>query len=227
MFELFDYRRRQSGPKAELLVRAKWDRQLADTEATLFAELAAAPPARTAKIAVPRQREHVGKPSAPGRPALAAREAVVEVRYKEVTLNSPQTPTQRDRTPLRLWAILLEEKSPPEGATAVRWVLLTTVQVASAKQALKCIRWYGRRWRIEQWHRVMKSGCKILEHQNHDATVLLRAITLDAVIAWRIMLLALLGRTLPGLPADLLFDPGECAVLALLSSKKNSAWVQP
>lgn len=220
MFELFDYRRRQTGPKADLLVRAKWDRQLTDTDATLFAELAAAPLAKTVKITVPRQREHVGKPSDPGRPGLAAREAEVEVRYKEVTLNAPQTPTLRDQPPVRLWAILLEEKNPPAGATAVRWVLLTTVQVASAKQALKCIRWYCRRWRIEEWHRVLKSGCKILEHQNHDAEVLLRAITLDAVIAWRIMLLALLGRTMPGLPADLLFDPCECEVLELLAKKK-------
>lgn len=222
MFELFDQRRRQPGAKAHLLVRAKWDRNLENTDATLFAELAAAPLARTVKIAVPRQREHLGKPSSPGRPALPARDTQVEVRHQEVTLCAPQKPQTRDRPPLRLWAIYLEEKNPPPGATAVRWLLLTTVQIVSAKQALRCIRWYCRRWRIEEWHRVMKSGCKILEHQNHDAEVLLRAIALDAVIAWRIMLLALLGRTVPGLPCDLLFNPCECEVLELLSLKKTS-----
>ena len=221
MFELFDQRRRQPGARAHLLVRANYDRVLEDTDAKLFAELAAAPLAKTVKIAVPRQREHPGKPSDPGRPALAAREAQVEARYKEVTLSAPQTPQLRDRPPVRLWAIYLEEKNPPTDATAVRWLLLTTVQVASAKQALRCIRWYCKRWRIEEWHRVMKSGCKILEHQNHDATVLLRAIALDAVIAWRIMLLALLGRTVPGLPCDLLFNPCECEVLELLAQKKT------
>jgi len=60
----------QTGAKADLLVRAKWDRQLEGTDATLFAELAAAPLAKSVKIAVPRQREHVGKPSAPGRPLI-------------------------------------------------------------------------------------------------------------------------------------------------------------
>ncbi len=227
LFELFDQRRRSVGPKADLLVRAKWDRNLEGTDATLFAELAAAPLARTVKFAVPRQREHLGKPSSPGRPARPERDAQVEVRYQEVTLRAPQTPQLRARPPLRLWAIYLEEKNPPPGATALRWLLLTTVPVASAKQALRCLRWYGRRWRIEEWHRVMKSGCKILEHQNHDAEVLLRAITLDAVIAWRIMLLALLGRAEPGLPCDGLFNPCECAVLELLTAKKNSPWVQP
>lgn len=114
------------------------------------------------------------------------------------------------------------EKNPPPDATPIQWLLITTVQVASAKQALKCVRWYARRWRIEEWHRVMKSGCKILEHQHRDAGTLLRAIALDAVIAWRIMLLGILGREGPGLPAAMVFDACECAVLQLLTSKKLS-----
>ena len=109
------------------------------------------------------------------------------------------------------------EKNPPPAATAIKWLLFTTVQVASAKQVLKCVRWYVRRWRIEEWQWVMKSGRKILEHQNRDATVLQRAIALATVIAWRIMLLVLLGRTAPGLPADLVFDAGEGEVRQLLT----------
>ena len=105
---------------------------------------------------------------------------------------APQQPRTCDLPSLKLWAILIREKHPPEGATAVKWMLLTTLPVVSVKQALKCIKWYCRRWRIEEWHRVLKSGCKILAHQNHHAEVLLRAIAIDAVIAWRIMLLALL-----------------------------------
>ena len=65
-----------------------------------------------------------------------------------------------------------------------------------------------------------------MEHQNHRAEVLLRAIAMDAVIAWRIMLLTLLGRELPQLPCEVVFAPGECEVLELLA-KKNSPWVKP
>jgi hypothetical protein len=122
------------------------------------------------------------------------------------------------------------EKNPPVGAAAVEWLLLTTIEVRSVKQALRCVRWYCRRWRIEEWHRVLKSGCKILEHQNHTAEALLRAIAMDAVIAWRIMLLTLLGREVPELPCDVLFDPVECKVLQMLVQKKvepKSPWVQP
>jgi len=227
MFELFDLRRRQTGRKAELLVRAKWDRCLEGSDRKLFEELDAAPLAKTVSIPVPRQREHRAKPSDPGRPALPARTAKVQVRFKEVSLSAPQTPQTRHKQPLKLWAIYLVEKHPPQGATAVRWLLLTSISIASVKQALKCVRWYCRRWRIEEWHRVMKSGCKILDHQNQRAHVLLRAIALDAVIAWRIMLLALLGREVPELPANVLFDQGEAKVLELLTQKKDSPWGMP
>lgn len=222
MFELFDLRRRLPGRKADLLVRAKWDRSLEGTDQKLFEELAAAPLAKRVSIAVPRQRERPPKGKDPGRPGLPARTAKVEVRFKEVTLSAPQGPQTRHLLPIKLWAIYLVERHPPASATPVRWLLLTSIPVMSIKQALRCVRWYCRRWRIEEWHRVLKSGCKILNHQNHTAEVLLRAIALDAVIAWRIMLLALLGREVPELPCDVLFDACECEVLQLLS-KKNSA----
>jgi len=220
MFELFHFRRSAAGRKAELLVRAKTDRCLEGTDQKLFPELAAAPLAKRVSLSVPRQREHLSTPSAPGRPGLQAREARVEVRFKEVTLSAPNTAQTRHLQPIKLWAVYLLEKHPPPGAQALEWLLLTTVEVRSLKQALKCIRWYCRRWRIEEWHRVLKSGCKVLEHQNHSAQVLLRAIAIDAVIAWRIMLLALLGREVPELPCDLLFNPVECEVLGLLAKKK-------
>jgi hypothetical protein len=221
MFELFHYRRSQTGRKAELLVRAKTDRCLEETERKLFAELAAAPLAKRISLPVPRQREHVGLPSESGRPGLQAREARVEIRFKEVLLSAPNTSQTRHLQPIKIWAIYLVEKHPPQGAEPLEWLLLTTMEVRSVKQARKIIRWYCRRWRIEEWHRVLKSGCKILEHQNRTAETLLRAIAIDAVIAWRIMLLALLGREVPELPCEVLFNPIECEVLGLLNKKKD------
>jgi hypothetical protein len=177
--------------------------------------------AKRISLPVPRQREHVGLPSESGRPGLQAREARVEIRFKEVLLSAPNTSQTRHLQPIKIWAIYLVEKHPPQGAEPLEWLLLTTMEVRSVKQARKIIRWYCRRWRIEEWHRVLKSGCKILEHQNRTAETLLRAIAIDAVIAWRIMLLALLGREVPELPCEVLFNPIECEVLGLLNKKKD------
>ena len=46
-------------------------------------------------------------------------------------------------------------------------------------------------------------------------------IAIDAVIAWRIMLLALLGREVPELPCEALFNPVECDVPGLPAKKKG------
>jgi hypothetical protein len=220
IFELFDQRRRQGG-SVDLLVRAKHNRCLEDEEKKLFEHMAQGKPNGHMSIMVPRQREKKGKPSKPGRPGLPARTAEVEVRFGEVKICAPRTPLLKDKKPITLFSVYLFEKNPPPGATQIKWVLLTTIEVRSMKQAMKCVRWYCLRWRIEEWHRVLKSGCGVLEHQNHSAESLSRAISIDAVVAWRIMVLALLGRELPELPCEILFNSWECEVLQLLAQKKS------
>jgi hypothetical protein len=231
MFELFDYRRRKA-PGVQLLVRAKHNRCLEEHSRKLFDHLDALPVMAQARIEVPRQREKKSKPSKPGRIALPARTAHVDVKWDKVTLSPPDTPQTRDLEPVEIYALSVAEPHPPEGAKALRWVLLTTVPIRSRKEALLCLRWYTMRWRIEEWHRVLKSGCHIESHQHHTADRLARAISIDAVIAWRVMLLALLGREIPEMPCELLFSSWECRLLETLqplvapdtmTGKKNCA----
>ena len=49
---------------------------------------------------------------------------------------------------------------------------------------------------------MLKSGCRVEAHQHRSARALARAIAIDAVVGWRIMLLTLLGRQMPQLPAQ-------------------------
>jgi hypothetical protein len=235
MFELFDYRRRKA-PGVHLLVRAKHNRCLQENSRKLFDHLGALPVMAHARIEVPRQREKKSKPSKPGRIALPARTAHVEVKWDKVTLCAPDTPQTRNLQPVEVYAVSVMEPHPPQGASALRWVLLTTVPIRSRKEALRCLRWYTMRWRIEEWHRVLKSGCRIESHQHHTADRLARAISIDAVIAWRVMLLALLGREIPEMPCELMFSRWECSLLEKLQplvapetmgGKKNCALASP
>ena len=59
---------------------------------------------------------------------------------------------------------------------------------------------YVNLWRIEDFFRVLKSGCKV-----ERALRLERAIAIYCVIAWRLMVLTLLGRTVPQLDSDVFF----------------------
>ena len=80
---------------------------------------------------------------------------------------------------------------------------------------------YSRRWRIEEWHRILKSGCQVEEHQHQTGERLKRAIALDVVLAWRIQLLVLLGRQVPELPCDIFFDQWEVKILEALQQPKT------
>ena len=114
---------------------------------------------------------------------------------------------------MALWCVHVREDHPPDNAKALEWFLLTTLPVQSREDAERMLRWYALRWRIEDWHRVIKSGCRV-ERLAHDRVErLARAIAMRLVIAWRIMLMTLLGREVPELPAQLLFSDVELEVL--------------
>jgi hypothetical protein len=172
-----------------------------------------------AEVEVPRQRAKKGKPSRPGRTALPARTAQVGLKWKKVKLAPPQTPQTKGLRPIELYAVEVREGDPPRGPKPFHWLLLTTLPIESKKQALRCLRSYTLRWRIEEWHRLLKSGCGIESHQHQTAERLGRAIAIDTVVGWRVMLLTLLGREAPDLPAELVFSSWECRLLETLQAK--------
>ena len=83
------------------------------------------------------------------------------------------------------------------------------------------MRWYCLRWRIEDWHRVLKSGCGIEKLAHKTRTRLERAIAIRLVTDKRIVHMTLLGRTCPTLPADVLFSDVEIEVLEAYAKKND------
>ena len=100
------------------------------------------------------------------------------------------------------------------GGVPVEWFLLTSVRVECIEAALETIEHYLRRWRVEDFFRVLKSGCRAEHLGFHSAERLQRALTIQAVIAWRLMLMTLLGREVPECDAALLFSDIELRFLA-------------
>jgi hypothetical protein len=217
IFELFDEQRHH--PCVDLLVRAKHNRNISDEPFKLFETLREAPPEAEIWVKVPRQSARPKRSKQKARPKRPARTARLSVRYLNVTLQPPRY--HKDREPIPVWAIHAWEENPPPQAEAVEWFLLATKEITSAEKAIECVRWYCLRWRIEDWHRVLKSGCRIEDMAHDTAERLRRAIAINLVIAWRIMLMTLLGRETPDLPAEVLFSNLEIKVLRAYA-KKNA-----
>ena len=215
--------RRAHAPQVDLLVRAKVDR-VVGTEKTpdgqtvsrrLFDQVRNAPARGAATVAVQRLSARAKASKQARKDRRAARVAEVTLRYQQVALPAPGA------TPVELWVVHVREQQPPPTAEPLEWFLLTTLRVTSTADATRILRWYALRWRIEEYFRVLKSGCKVEELQHHAAERLERAMAIKMVIGWRIQLMVQLGREVPDLPGDLLFSDGELRVLATFARSRT------
>ena len=206
-FELFDAQRRHG--RVELLVRAQHDRNLEGKSRKLFAALAEGSAAGCVEVEIAGL---TARPKASRQAARAARRkrlAVCELRFRRLTLPA----TRGDAAPVPVYGVHLVEREPPDGEEAVQWRLLTTVEVTDAAGAAAVVRHYLQRWRVEDFFRVLKSGCRVEHLAFRTADRLQRALAINSVIAWRLMVMTLLGRQVPACAAQLLFTDDELRFL--------------
>jgi hypothetical protein len=222
-FELFEEQRRR--PCVDLLVRANHNRSLMDEPFKLFEAVRQSPLQTKVQVHVPHQSARPKLSKKKARPNRPSRQAHMEVRYQRIQLRPPKY--YADKDPIDIWVIHAVESSPPAETEAVEWFLLTTVNITSSEDAVQCLRWYCLRWRIEDWHRVLKSGCAVERIAHDTAERIRRAIAINLVIAWRIMLMTLLGRQTPELPPEVLFSDIELQVLRAYSKKTFETAVNP
>lgn len=160
-----------------------------------------------------------GVPRRQGRPA---RRAVLELRWKEVELCPPAVPLKRSWPTVPIFALWACEKDPPGDAEPIDWMLLSSWPVRTLKMARRLVKWYGLRWGIECWHKILKEGCQVERRQMKSALALERSLALDIVIASRVMLLTRLGKTHPDLPAEVFYPAEELAVLEIKKKRTEN-----
>lgn len=176
--------RAAGGAQVELLIRSQHNRALENEQKRLFEHLAAQPVAATYCFAAPR------------RPGQKARQVSLSLRYVQVSLPPPpdQVKYQGHREALRLWAMEAREENPPRGQAPICWRLLSTLPVLETETARAQVQRYSQRWQIEVFHKVLKSGCKIQERQLETVERLQRCLTLDLIVAWRVLALSRAAR---------------------------------
>lgn len=189
-----------------LLVRAQHNRKLLEEQGRLSDHLTECPESGIQEILVPRKSN---------RPARIAQ---LSIRHSKVVLAPPTR--KGDKAPLTIWAILAEEKEPPEGVEPLTWVLLTTAPTDSFEKACEHLSWYTKRWTIEVFHKTLKSGCRIENRQLGSANRLEACLAIDLVVAWRIHHLTKLGRETPDVPCSIYFEEAQWRALTTFVTKK-------
>ena len=143
-----------------------------------------------------------------------ARTARVEIRYSKVTL------TPKSAKPLQCYVVSVKEVSkPPQGESPLEWTLLTNLPVLTLESAIEKVTWYRMRWHIENFHKVLKSGCRVENCEVETAHRMKNFMALMSVVAWRLYWISRVSRVDPDVDASGYFSREE---LALLDRPKKS-----
>jgi hypothetical protein len=214
--DFFEFLTQAKELRAKYLIRARTDRKLVPEEsagcASMLEALSVAPALGSIAVPVPRNGSR------------KARTASIEVRVAQVTVQPPprrgaHAKASGSSEPVLVTVIGATEQSAPAGSDSISWVLLTNLPVKDFESAAEKVQWYGKRWGIETWHKVLKSGCKVEDCMLEEAERLKRYLTLFSIIGVRLMHVAFLARAQPDLPAADVFSAVEIQVLHLRVTK--------
>jgi hypothetical protein len=149
-------------------------------------------------------------------------QAHLTIKYHRLQVLPPLA--KRKRYPaLELTVICADEQGTPENRQPIHWRLITDLPVTCVDEAIEKIGWYALRWKIELFHKILKSGCRAEEAKLRSAERLVNLLALFCILAWRVFWLTMLNRTAPTASPRLVFTPLEIRLLDQLVKDKASS----
>jgi hypothetical protein len=167
---------------------------------TLQTQLARIPASACQQVSVPRQGS---------RPA---RTADVELRYFPFRMPEPSRGNAWIREhapsePLLMWCVEFTERNPPPRTEALKWVLISSEPVMNTARASVVIQNYAKRWGVEEYHKVLKTGCHVEERYYQSSERLERVTGLHVILALRLLQVRELADEQPDLLAKDVVPP--------------------
>lgn len=135
------------------------------------------------------------------RPGQRARTAKIEVSMVQVAFPKPHVRSKYVRScgidSLEINVVIIQEVDAAKGVTPIRWVLLTSLPVNTFADAWQVIEDYECRWLVEEYHKVIKTGCSIESHALREAHRLEALMGLISVVGVRLLQLKTIPRSEP------------------------------
>lgn len=111
----------------------------------------------------------------------------------------------------------------PADRPAIDWKLITDLPVPTREVAVEKLRWYAQRWKIEVFHKILKSACHAEEARLRTAERLVRLIAVFCILGWRVFWMTMINRSAPHAPARLALTNVETELLDRLVPDKGHA----
>jgi hypothetical protein len=138
--------------------------------------------------------------------------ATLELKYRRCQV-LPPVGKQKRYPALNLVVIYATERGTPKGRKPIEWKLITDLPVRSRAEAIEKLDWYAMRWKIEVFHKILKSGCKAEESKLRTADRLANLISIFCILSWRVFWLTMLNRAAPDAPPTMALTDQEVRVL--------------
>jgi hypothetical protein len=201
--DIYEWYNLARGTAQSFVIRARHDR-LTPEGTHIWEEVVRSKPKGQLKLFVPKNPQT----------QTQEREATLTLRYLTAQIERPQNRREAElASALTINLVNAAEEGPPEGVEPLEWMLATNLELNSCEDALLVVDYYRQRWKIERFHFVLKSGCRIEELQQHSVDRLEIMVLLYSLISVHIMMLTYLSRLYPDLSCELLFCESEWKTL--------------
>lgn len=148
--------------------------------------------------------------------------ADIELRYRRIQV-LPPIGKQKRYPPLSLTVLHARECGAPEGRAPIDWRLITDLPVTTPAQAIEKLDWYAQRWKIELFHKILKSGCRAEDARLRTADRLANLIAIFCILSWRLFWLTMINRAAPAASPKLALTDDEIALIDHLAASRNGA----
>ena len=201
----------------DFVIRGLHDRSLMDQEGKLFSALEQTPFSISRTVTLSRRSKRRPPGSRRTHPPRDQRPANLSIRAGRVEIKRPQGVAPFGEPSMILSVVEVVEIDPPEDATPIHWLLLSTLPVTTAEEVCRIVDIYRKRWLIEEFFKSLKTGCAAEKRQARSLWSLLNTVTLLVPIAWRLLLIRTLASCDPTAPAADILDEVELQALRHLA----------
>jgi hypothetical protein len=152
-------------------------------------------------------------------------EAVLEIRYRRMCIQTAKG--KKKRYPDQMVTVIeaREQEMPPD-RDRIDWKLITDLAVNSRQQAVEKVQWYALRWKIEIFHKILKSGCRAEQAKLRTASRLVNLLAVFCILSWRVFWLTMTNRIDPEADPGLVFTDLELRILERLAADRSTVQLQ-
>ncbi|KXU29599.1 transposase [Sphingobium sp. 22B] len=195
------------------VVRTVVDRLAGDGDHTVKSEMHEAPSAGTHSIDVRVDDDTIER-------------VTLDIRYKRIHVRPP-IGKQKRYPELDLTVIHALEVGVPSGRKPILWKLVTDLEVADLDAAIEKIRWCSLRWKIEVFHKILKSGCRAEDAKLRTADRLTNLVALFCIVSWRVLWMTMMARTVPEASPTIVFTATEITILDRIIADSGNRGAKP